>query len=131
MCFKYKGYEHYDYQCSSESQHVRIVPTDEVDDSKVVEDVQVPPKTVNIIEDIAVNFDTPIIDEIHMFSDSVNDDVDEIVEPNTPTIPSQSLILLVLNIVLWLFLSIHLLRSHLNFLSRSNRWFLILPFWVV
>ena len=40
---------------------VRIVPTDEVDDSKVVEDVQVPPKIVNIIEDIAVNSDTLII----------------------------------------------------------------------
>jgi len=45
----------------SESQHVRTVPTDEVDDSKVVEDVQVPPKIVNIIEDIAVNSDTLII----------------------------------------------------------------------
>ena len=34
------------------------MPTDEVDDSKVVEDVQVSPKTVNIIEDIAVDSDT-------------------------------------------------------------------------
>ena len=57
-CSKYKGYVHYDYQYLSESQHVRIVPTDEVDDSKVVEDVQVPPKTANIIEDIAVDSDT-------------------------------------------------------------------------
>jgi len=37
------------------------------------------PKTVNIIEDIAVDSDTPIIDEIHMSSDNPNDDVDEIV----------------------------------------------------
>ena len=29
ICSKCKGYEHYDYQCPSESQHVRIVPTDE------------------------------------------------------------------------------------------------------
>ena len=39
--------------------------TDEVDDSKVVENVQVSPKTVDIIEDIAVDFDTPIIDKIY------------------------------------------------------------------
>jgi len=74
---------------SSESQHVKVVPIDDVDDLKVVEDVQVPPKTVSIIENIAVSFDTPIIDETHMSSDSASDDVDEIVEPNTPTVPSK------------------------------------------
>jgi len=73
-----------------EESYARIVSTDEVDDSKVVEDVQFPPKTVNIIEDITVDSDKLFIDEIHMFSDSANDDVDEIVEPNTPTVPSQS-----------------------------------------
>ena len=44
-CSQCEGYGHYDYQCPSESQHVRIVLTDEIDDSKVVEDVQIPPKT--------------------------------------------------------------------------------------
>ena len=43
-CSKCKRYRH--YQCLSESQHVRTMLTDEVDDSKVVEDVQVSPKTV-------------------------------------------------------------------------------------
>jgi len=88
-CYKCKGYVHYDYQCPSESQHVRTVSTAEVDDSKVVKDVQVPPKTVNIIEDIAVDSDTPIINEILMSSDNANDDVNEIVEPNTPAVPCQ------------------------------------------
>jgi len=37
-CSKCEGYGHYDYQCTSESQHVRTVPSD-VDDLKVVEDV--------------------------------------------------------------------------------------------
>jgi len=69
-CSKCKGYVYYDYQYPSESQHVRTVLTNEVDDSKVVEDVQVPPKTVNIIEDIAVDSDTSIINDIHMSSDS-------------------------------------------------------------
>jgi len=44
-CSKCKGYGHYNYQCTSESQHIRIVPSDDVDDSKVVDDAHVPPKT--------------------------------------------------------------------------------------
>ena len=35
----------------SERQHVKTVPTDDVDDSKVVEDVHVPSKSASIIED--------------------------------------------------------------------------------
>ena len=87
--FKCKGYEHYDYQCPSESQHVKIVPTNDVDDSKIVKNVYVLFKTASIIEDIAVGSDTSIIDEIHMSSDSTSDEVDEIVEPNTLTMPSK------------------------------------------
>ena len=81
-CSKCEGYKYYDYQCPSESQHVRTVSSDKVD-SKVVKDVQVSPKTVSIIEDISVGFETPIIDEIYMSSDSASDDVNEILEPNT------------------------------------------------
>jgi len=62
---------------------------DDVDDSKVVEDVQVSPKTVSIIEDIAVGFDTPIIAETHMSSDSASNNVNVKVEPNTTTVPSK------------------------------------------
>ena len=47
-CSKCEGYGHYDYQCLSESQHVRIVSSDEVDVSKVIEEVHVPPKTITI-----------------------------------------------------------------------------------
>jgi len=80
-CFKCKGYGH-DYQCPSEIQHVRIVSSDEVDVSKVIEEVHVPFNIVSIIEDTAVGVDTLVIDEIHM-SDSASDDVNEIVEPTT------------------------------------------------
>jgi len=66
------------------------VPSDDVDDTKVVEDVHVPSKTASIIEDISVGSDTLIIDEVDMPSDSTIDDVDEIVEPNTPAVPSKS-----------------------------------------
>ena len=68
---------------------LELCPLMKLTTPKVVEDVQVSPKTVNIIEDIAVDSDTQIIDEIHMSSDSANDDVNEIVEPNILTVPSQ------------------------------------------
>ena len=52
-----KGYGHYHYQCRSKSQHVSIVLNDDVDDSKLVENVHVPFKT-SIIEDVLVGSDT-------------------------------------------------------------------------
>ena len=65
------------------------MPSDDVDDSKVVEDVHVPSKTASIIEDIAVDFDILIIEKIHMSSDSISDDVNKIVESSTPALPSK------------------------------------------
>jgi len=62
-CFKCEGFEHYDYQCPSKSQHDSIIPSGDVDDSKIVEYVHIPSKTTSIIEDVSVGFDTPIIDE--------------------------------------------------------------------
>ena len=76
QCFKCEGYRHYDYKCPSESQHVRTVSSDDVDDSKVVENVHVPSITASIIENISVGSDTLIIDEVHIYSDSTNDNVD-------------------------------------------------------
>jgi len=53
----------------------------DVDDSKVVENVHVFPKTASIIEDITIDFGTLIFDEAHMSSGSTGD-VNEIVESN-------------------------------------------------
>ena len=53
-CSKCEGYGHYDYQCSSKSRHVSIVSSDDVDYSKVIENVHVPSKTTSIIEDISI-----------------------------------------------------------------------------
>ena len=50
-CSKCKRYGHYDYQCPSESQHVRIMSSDEVDVSRVIKEVHDPSRTVNIIKD--------------------------------------------------------------------------------
>jgi len=66
------------------------VSSDDINDSKIVEDVHVPSKTANIFEDISVGSNTPIIDKINMSSDDTSDDVDEIVEPNAPTVSSKS-----------------------------------------
>jgi len=49
-CSKCERYGHSDHQCPSESQHARIVPSDDVDDSKVVKDVHVPYRTTSIIK---------------------------------------------------------------------------------
>jgi len=93
------------------------MPSDDTDDSKVIEDVHVPFKTASIIEDISVGSDTPITDEIHMPSNSTSDDVNEIVEPNTPTVPSKLFEFSCAEYSLWSFQLIHLLTSHLNSLS--------------
>ena len=77
-CSKCEGYENYDYQYPSKSQDVRTMPNNDVDESKVVEDIHVPPKTASIIKDKTVDFSTPIFDEIHVASDSTGDDVNEI-----------------------------------------------------
>ena len=90
-CFKCKGYEYYDYHCPSESQHVRTVSSDDVDDLKVIDDAHISPKTASIIEDITADFGTFIFDEAHMSSDSTSDDVNEIVESKIHALPSKSI----------------------------------------
>jgi len=60
--------------------------SDEVDVSKVIEEVHVPSNIVSIIEDTTVGADTLVINEIHM-SDSASDDVNEIVESTTLHLP--------------------------------------------
>ena len=67
-CSKCKGYGHYNYQCLSESRRVRIVPSDNVDDLKVVEIVNILPEITSIVENTLVNFGTLIINEIHVSS---------------------------------------------------------------
>ena len=62
---KCEGYGHYDHQCPLKSQHVSIVSSDDVDNSKVVEDIHIPSKITNIIETISISSDTSILDEGH------------------------------------------------------------------
>ena len=60
--------------------------SDEIDVSRVIEEVHIPSNTVSIIENTAVGADTLVIDEIHMF-DSASDDGHEIVESPTLYLP--------------------------------------------
>jgi len=68
-----------------ESQHVNFVPSDDVNDSKVVEDVHIHFEIFGIVEDPLVNSDTLIIDESHVFSADSSDVVDALVDSNTHT----------------------------------------------
>ena len=67
----------------SESQHVRTVPSDTVDDSKVVENVHVPSKTASIIEDMLVGSDTLIIEEGHACYEGTSEVVNATAESGT------------------------------------------------
>ena len=73
----------------SESRNVRIVLRNIVD-PRVVADVNILPEITSIVEDTLIASGTPIINEVHVSSDSTNDDVDEIVESNIPAVPSKS-----------------------------------------
>jgi len=64
------------------------VPNDNVDDSKIVEDVKNLPEITSIVDDTLADSGTLIIDEILVSFDNT-DDVDKIVESNIPAVPSK------------------------------------------
>ena len=59
------------------------MPSDDVDDSKVVENVHVHSEISSVVEDPLVNPATPIIDESHVSSAGTND-VKVLVDSSTP-----------------------------------------------
>ena len=90
------------------------MPSDNVDGSKVVEDVNLLHEIISIVENILVDFGIPIIDEVHVSPDSTSIDVDEIVESSIPIMPSKSFEFPCIDYGLWLFLLSYLLVSHLS-----------------
>ena len=70
---KCEEYWHFDYQCPLESRYVNIVPINDVDDSKVVENDRVPSEISSVVEEPLVNSDAPIIDESHVSSADISD----------------------------------------------------------
>jgi len=51
-CSKCGEFEHYDYQFSSKSQHTDNVQIDDVDNSRIVEDVHIPSEVTNDVDDL-------------------------------------------------------------------------------
>jgi len=66
------------------------VPSDNVNDSKVVEDVNILPEITSIVKNALVDFGTSIIDEIHISSDSTSDDSNDMDEITESDIPAKS-----------------------------------------
>ena len=60
--------------------------SDNINDSKVVDDVNILPEVTNIVENTLVDFGTPIIDEVYRSFDSTNNDLDEIVKFTIPAV---------------------------------------------
>jgi len=65
------------------SRHVNIIPSNDDDDSKVVEDVRVPSEICSVVKEPLVNPDASIIDESDVSSADINDCVDASVESST------------------------------------------------
>ena len=63
-----------------------VLFSDDVDNSKVVEDIHVLSKTTSIIENISVGSDISILDEGHTSYEGTSEIVDAIVESDTPLI---------------------------------------------
>ena len=70
-------------ESQDESQHINSIPSDDVRDSRVVENIYVSSTITSVVEDPLANFDTQIIDKIYEFSDSTSDNVDVRVESST------------------------------------------------
>ena len=60
------------------------MPSDDIDDSRVVEDVYVPFKLTSVVEDTLVYSSTPILNKVHVSSEGTSDVVDALMESSTP-----------------------------------------------
>ena len=58
-----------------ENRHINNIPSDDVRDSRVVEDIYVSSTITSINENPIANSDTQIIDKIHEFSERISYDV--------------------------------------------------------
>ena len=71
-------------RCPSKSRHVNIVPSDDADESSVVENVYVHLEIINVVEDTLVDSSTPILDEVRISSEDISDVVSVLVKSSTP-----------------------------------------------
>ena len=106
--FKCGEFGHYDYQCSSKSQHTDDVQIDDIDNSRIVEDVHIHSVVTNNVDELVktstpardethvhesisdvqnalVKSSTPALDETHVHEESISDVHDALVESSTPS----------------------------------------------
>ena len=50
-CFKCGEFGHYDYQCPQKSQHSHIVRTDDINNSRIVDDIYISPKVTTDVDE--------------------------------------------------------------------------------
>ena len=77
-------FKHYDYQCPSESQHTNNVQIDDIDNSRIVEDVHIHSEVTSDVVDDLIKYNTPTLDEIHVHEESISEDQDALVESSKP-----------------------------------------------
>ena len=82
-CSKCREFEHYDYQCPSKSQHTDNVYIDDIDNSKIVENVCIPSVVASDVVDELVKTSTPTLDETHVYEESFRNIQDALVESRT------------------------------------------------
>jgi len=82
-CSKCGEFEHYDYQYPSKSQHTDNVQINDIDNSRIVEDVHIPSEVASDVDDL-VKSSTLILDETRIHEESISDIQDALVEFNTP-----------------------------------------------
>ena len=82
-CSKCGEFEHYDYQYPSKSQHTDNVQINDIDNSRIVEDVHIPSEVASDVDDL-VKSSILILDETRIHEESISDIQDALVEFNTP-----------------------------------------------
>ena len=71
-CSKCGEFEYYDYQCPSKSQHIVNLQIDDIVNSRIVEDVYVPPEVTSDVHKIVKTI-TLTLDETHVHEENIGD----------------------------------------------------------
>ena len=82
-CSKCGEYEHYDYECPSMSQHTNDVQIDNIDNSRIIEDVHSPSEVTSNVDDL-IESNTLTLNEIHVNEENISDVQDALVESSSP-----------------------------------------------
>jgi len=82
-CSKCGEFEHYNYWCPSKSQHTDYVQINDIDSSRIVEDVHITSEATSYIIDDLMKSSTPTLDETLVHEENISDVQDALVESST------------------------------------------------